>query len=98
MQQAVHFSSGRKLQAIPLFPFKKFQRSKKHFCACLMFQCVQKLSVAMGENVLDQTLRSAHVPQDLAELSAKKVSEIQLLSSSSARKTPDTRSFGPFLK
>ena len=36
-----------------------------------MFQCVKKLSVAMEENVLDQPLRGAHVPQDLAELSAK---------------------------
>ena len=36
-----------------------------------MFQCAEKLCVAMEENVLDQHPRGAHVPQDLAELSAK---------------------------
>ena len=71
MPQAVHFSREHKAWPISLFPLKKFQGSMKHFCVCFMFQCVEKLSVAMEENVLDQPLRGAHVPLDLAELSAK---------------------------
>ena len=71
MPQAVQYSRVHKAWPISLFPLKNFQRSMKHFCACFMFQCVEKLSVAMEENVLDLSLRGAHVPQDLAELSAK---------------------------